>query len=212
MRDFRIYMAVGGMPQAVDAYAQGGNFAVIDQVKREIIGLYKADFKKLDPSGRTSAIFDSIPAQLSAQRNQFRISTATGKRSTSEDRVDNDIYTKLLGDNFRANLYYLYENVIAQIIASSGKNLYYHGWRPKGKNHSYEVDFLLTDKTRVAAVEVKSSNVNNHKPIDEFAARYSQLISRRILSQKDISKREMLELQPLYLALVIIDRIGRKKN
>ena len=46
MRDFRIYMAVGGMPQAVDAYAQGGNFAVIDQVKREIIGLYKADFKK----------------------------------------------------------------------------------------------------------------------------------------------------------------------
>ena len=38
MRDLRVYMAVGGMPQAVDAYVKGENFAMIDQVKRQIIG------------------------------------------------------------------------------------------------------------------------------------------------------------------------------
>ena len=51
MRDFRIYMAVGGMPQAVEAYVEGKNFREIDEVKREIINLYKDDFSKLMAQG-----------------------------------------------------------------------------------------------------------------------------------------------------------------
>ncbi len=46
MRDLRIYMAVGGMPQAVEAYTEGKNFSEIDMVKRQIISLYEDDFKK----------------------------------------------------------------------------------------------------------------------------------------------------------------------
>ena len=45
MRDLRIYMAVGGMPQAVEAYIEGKNFSQIDMVKRQIISLYEEDFK-----------------------------------------------------------------------------------------------------------------------------------------------------------------------
>lgn len=47
MRDLRIYMAVGGMPQAVEAYIEGKNFSEIDMVKRQIISLYEEDFKRL---------------------------------------------------------------------------------------------------------------------------------------------------------------------
>ena len=47
MRDIRIYMAVGGMPQAVESYVNGDNFSMIDQVKRQIIKLYEEDFKKI---------------------------------------------------------------------------------------------------------------------------------------------------------------------
>lgn len=46
MRDIRVYMAVGGMPQAVEAYTVGQNFSMIDQIKRQIIVLYEDDFKK----------------------------------------------------------------------------------------------------------------------------------------------------------------------
>lgn len=46
MRDLRIYMAVGGMPQAVEAYEAGKNFSEIDMVKRQIITLYEEDFKR----------------------------------------------------------------------------------------------------------------------------------------------------------------------
>lgn len=35
---------------------------------------------------------------------------------------------KLLSDKLSANLGYLYENLVAQMIAASGRELYYHTW------------------------------------------------------------------------------------
>ena len=52
MRDFRLYMLVGGMPQAVSAYIRTNNFTAVDQAKRDIIALYEEDFGKIDDSGR----------------------------------------------------------------------------------------------------------------------------------------------------------------
>ena len=63
MRDFRLYMLVGGMPQAVNAYIQNNNLQSVDKVKRNIISLYEDDFRKIDPSGRISALFDAIPSE-----------------------------------------------------------------------------------------------------------------------------------------------------
>lgn len=55
-------MAVGGMPQAVEAYVRGENFTEIDRIKRQIIALYEDDFRKIDLSGRISAMYHGIPA------------------------------------------------------------------------------------------------------------------------------------------------------
>ena len=85
MRDFRIYMAVGGMPQAVAAYVEGKSFEEIDVVKRQIISLYEDDFKKIDPSGKIASMYRSIPAQLSRNAKRFVLSNATGKRATEKD-------------------------------------------------------------------------------------------------------------------------------
>ncbi len=93
MRDFRIYMAVGGMPQAVEAYVEGKNFEEIDRVKRAILKLYEEDFYKIDPSGRLSKIYNSVPNQLSSNKKRFVISGATGKRTTNKDR---EIFSELL--------------------------------------------------------------------------------------------------------------------
>ena len=46
MKTFRTYMAVGGMPQAVDAFVSGKTFAQIDFVKRNILRLYEDDLAK----------------------------------------------------------------------------------------------------------------------------------------------------------------------
>ena len=49
MRDMRLYMLVGGMPQAVNAYIKSNNMQQVDAVKREIIQLYDDDFSSIVP-------------------------------------------------------------------------------------------------------------------------------------------------------------------
>ena len=85
MRDFRIYMAVGGMPQAVLAYLENRSFMEIDEVKRGIIQLYEDDFRKIDPSGLSSRIYKDVPSQLSQNKRRYVISSATGKKTQKRD-------------------------------------------------------------------------------------------------------------------------------
>ena len=75
MRDFRLYLLVGGMPQAVNAYLDTQDLSRVDQVKRNIINLYDADFYELDPSGKTSMMFHAIPAQLNTNASRYLVSS-----------------------------------------------------------------------------------------------------------------------------------------
>lgn len=254
MRDFRLYMAVGGMPQAVEAYNEGKSFAEIDRVKRSIIELYEEDFKKIDSSGLISSMYHSIPGQLSKDTKRYQISSATKKRRTERDKerlhdlidsktvlvsynttdphvtladtkdldsyklytadtglfvtllfidrpeTENEIYAKLLSDKLPANLGYLYENAVAQMIAATGRELFYHTWKKEGSTHYYEVDFLISDKTKITALEVKASGTGKHESLDCFRKKFSSSIKETIvLSQKDIRKEKELKFLPIYM-------------
>jgi len=85
MKDFRIYMAVGGMPQAVEQYIATNNFEAVDRVKREILELYYDDLKKIDSSGRITDMYKSVPCQLAAKKRHYVIAAATGKQKTRKD-------------------------------------------------------------------------------------------------------------------------------
>lgn len=78
MRDLRLYMLVGGMPQAVNEYLETNNLSLVDQVKRDILHLYQDDFQKLDPSGRLERLYMKIPSQLSKNANRYRPSQILG--------------------------------------------------------------------------------------------------------------------------------------
>ena len=79
MRDFRLYMLVGGMPQAVNAYLDTNNLSDVDQIKRDIIKLYLDDFRKIDPTGRVEKLFLNIPAQLSNNVSRYMPYQAIGE-------------------------------------------------------------------------------------------------------------------------------------
>ncbi len=91
MRDFRLYMLIGGMPQAVNEYLETNNLSSVDVVKREILELYFTDFHKIDPSGRVSMMFEAIPAELNRNSSRYRVSNAV------ED-ARNDRMTEYLAD------------------------------------------------------------------------------------------------------------------
>lgn len=74
LRQFRLYMLVGGMPQAVAAYIETNSFRKVDEVKRDIISLYENDFAKIDPTGRLSMLYDAIPAQLNKNASRYQSS------------------------------------------------------------------------------------------------------------------------------------------
>ena len=84
MRDFRLYMLVGGMPQAGGVYLETNNLEKVDSVKRSIITLYEDDFNKIDPTGNASKIFRQIPAQLTGNANRYLAWSATdGTRNSA---------------------------------------------------------------------------------------------------------------------------------
>ena len=84
MRDFRLYMLVGGMPQAVVVYLETNNLEKVDSVKRSIITLYEDDFNKIDPTGNASKMFRQIPAQLTNNANRYLAWSATdGTRNSA---------------------------------------------------------------------------------------------------------------------------------
>ena len=102
MRDFRLYMLVGGMPQAVAEYIKTNNLAAVDAVKRDILNLYEEDFNKIDESGKAAAMFDAIPGLLSKNMSRYHVSAAIpGERtervigivkSMEESMVTNVVY------------------------------------------------------------------------------------------------------------------------
>lgn len=74
MRDFRLYMLIGGMPQAINEYLETNNFKNVDLVKRDILSLYEDDFRIIDSTGKISLLFDSIPAQLNKNTSRYQVS------------------------------------------------------------------------------------------------------------------------------------------
>lgn len=254
MRDFRLYMLVGGMPQAVNEYIETNNFRKVDLIKRDILNLYEGDFGKFDPTGRASKLFDAIPAQLNSNAKRYQISgvientraddlqkllseiensktvllsshvndpnvgLSSSKNATTfkmftcdtglfvtlmfkdRDFTENIIYEKLLNDKLSANLGYLYENVVAQILKANGNELFYHTFANKESHHNYEIDFLLSRRNKICPIEVKSSGYKAHTSFDKFIEKYSsRIISKYIVYTKDLAKEKDILYIPVYM-------------
>lgn len=76
MRIFRLYMLVGGMPQAVETYVADNNLQAVDEAKREIVDLYGEDFTKIDGAGLAEDVYDAIPASLSGNASRYVLANA----------------------------------------------------------------------------------------------------------------------------------------
>lgn len=93
---FRLYMLVGGMPQAVLKYTESNNLEEVDMVKRNIITLYLDDFYKLDMRGFTSDLYRNIPSELSRHTSSYKISSVlkNERPSTVQDEIRELIESK----------------------------------------------------------------------------------------------------------------------
>lgn len=90
---FRKYLIIGGMPQAVLKYIETKDFQEVDQIKRNILNLYRDDIKK--HAGKYSLkvenIFDEIPSQLQRHEKKFKI-TSLAKDAKARDYEDSFLW------------------------------------------------------------------------------------------------------------------------
>ena len=254
MRIFRLYMLIGGMPQAVETYIETNNLQSVDEIKREIIDLYEEDFIKIDNTGLISGIYDNIPANLSNNSSRYVLSSVKeGIRferfnelladilssytvniayrandpnvgmSLDKDLkrfklfasdvglfitlafkdkkyTENIIYSKLLSNKLEANLGYIYENVVAQILRTKGNNLFYYTMENTTSNHIYEIDFLISVGNKICPIEVKSGNYRAHKSLDMFCDKFSRRIKDKyVVHTKDYKRENGINYIPIYM-------------
>lgn len=259
MRDLRLYMLVGGMPQAVETYLKTNNLTDVDNTKREILELYNDDFMKIDPTGRVSKMFSAIPAQLSKNASRYQVNSVLEKRENraamsellkdledsltvnfahhaddpnvgmpmhtdygqyklyvgdtglfvtlafwDKSATDNIIYQKLLSDKLSADLGYVYENIVAQMLVSAGNRLFYHTWPTENGKHNYEIDFILSRGNKICPIEVKSSGYKTHASLDAFQKKFSSRIGDRYLVYpKDLKKEQDLLYVPVFMTMLL---------
>ena len=258
LRDFRLYMLVGGMPQAVSKYIETNNLGAVDAIKREILELYADDFRKIDPTGKATKMFYAIPRQLNSNATRYQLSSVveqakkdrveeiiqdmedsqvvmiahhsndpnvglplhedsdrykmylndTGLFITlafrDKDITENVIYQKLLNDKLSADLGYVYENVVAQMLKASGNELFYHTWPTESGKHNYEIDFLLSRGSKVCPIEVKSSGYKTHASLDAFMKKYPErTVQGYLLYTKDMRKDSRILLTPVFMTMFL---------
>lgn len=73
MELFRLYLIVGGMPAAVNAYMNTNNLQQVMDEQQSIIRLYRKDIAKYDPGNKLyiDEIFNLIPAELNSKNKRF---------------------------------------------------------------------------------------------------------------------------------------------
>ena len=99
-----------------------------------------------------------------------------------------------------ANLGYLYENVVAQMLTAKGDQLFYYTFPNEKTRRNYEIDFLLARKHKICPIEVKSSGYKTHASLDLFEEKYSGRIwEKYLVYTKDLQKDGNTLLLPVYL-------------
>ena len=263
---FRQYMIVGGMPQAVEEYVNSKDFNKVDQIKRNILDLYRDDIVK--HAGKYSLkvrnIFDEIPSQLQKHEKKFKI-TSLDKNAKTRDYEDaflwlddamivnqafnttepslglslnldstfykcymadtgllishsfdengivsEEIYKKILFDKLEYNGGMILENVVAQMLVSSGHKLYFYSNSSRDSSDDrMEIDFLIsksliTNRHNISPIEVKSGKNYTLTSLNKFIKKYNNYLANSyVIHTGDYRENGGITYLPVYMTILL---------
>lgn len=267
MMDYlRLYMIVGGMPQAVMAWIETHDFNVVDAAKRNILSLYRGDISKYakQQAPKVTRIFDTIPAMLQRHEKKVRLSDlAKGARMRNwetaffwlnESRVINscyaateptvglgmrlndsalkvymadtgllishafseatiraeELYRKLMHNKLEINRGMLVENLAAQMLVATGRDLYFFSSYSKtNSEETMEIDFLvakpiISARHNIHPIEVKSSSRYTTSSLLKFQHKYAeQLAPSFVFHSGNVKEENGIVYLPLYMVPIL---------
>ncbi|MGI6360039.1 MAG: ATP-binding protein [Acholeplasmatales bacterium] len=264
MKLFRMYLLVGGMPQAVLEYLKTNDYNKVDRVKRDILTLYRNDISKYAKGYeyKVLSIFDEIPSQLSKHEKKFSLNSIekearfrdyekafmwlneamitnpcynandpsvglslykdrltlkmymadTGlllSHAFDEDsKMQTEIAKKIIADKLEVNNGMIFENIVAQMLATNGKNLYFYSrYDNSNSKNTMEIDFLIKDlqkPTKISPVEVKSGKNYTVSSMNKFTNKFKNKLGRKyLLHAKDLVVKDDIIYLPVYMTIFL---------
>lgn len=150
-----------------------------------------------------------ISLELFSDRSNFKLYMGdTGLLVTqimnSSENTDENLYKELIFGKLGINQGMIIENVVAQMLKTTGHELYFHEFMYKPneseKEKKYEIDFITVKKKKICPIEVKSSNYKSHKSFDYLVKKYQlKMEDRYIVYTKDLKKENGITYIPVYM-------------
>lgn len=135
------------------------------------------------------------PLMLSKSRNLFKLFHCDVGLLASM-YMDNNLQIKILNKDKDINFGSIYENAIAEELASKGFDLYYYK-----SNKFGEIDFLIENKGVVIPLEIKSGkNYKKHNALDNLLTNDFDIPKAYILSNNNIE----VDANKIYLPIYMI--------
>lgn len=261
MAEYRLYMLMGGMPQAISAYLETNNLSEVEKAKRSILNLYRNDSVKIEYGGGEKAgrILELVPSYLSnhdksfspgeikqdgrtrdylksvgwlkesmiinvcvdnydpspalslnLDENKFKMYMLdTGLLVTSAMMADSrdaeELYEAMLRGKLQVNEGMFFENMVSQELVAAGHRLVYTKFTVKDTDNIQEVDFLISDGSRIVPVECKSGNMSSrHKSLDRLMGKYGRFVDTAyVVHSKDLRVDGSITYIPIYMSMFL---------
>ena len=100
---------------------------------------------------------------------------------SEKEIMSNEIYNKILFDKLEFNAGMVVENIVAQMLVSSGRKLFFFSSYSTDKEDRMEIDFLIqtdiiTSRHNVSAIEVKSGKNYTMTSLNKFKNKYKSYL------------------------------------
>ncbi|RVU97207.1 DUF4143 domain-containing protein [Coriobacteriales bacterium OH1046] len=193
------------------AYLDNGfNLGAVRQTQKNLVALYREDMVKHadDRALQVKAIYDSIPAQLDKENRRFKLYLSDVGMLMSQYKTD--VALAALAGELKVNFGGIYENVVAQELATWGVPFHYYHHTKLG-----EVDFIGEAGSKVLPIGVKSGKdyrrhvaLNNLLRFDEYGIEFAYMLSESNVST-EIREGKPVRYLPLYMLPLVARELSR---
>lgn len=125
----------------------------------------------------------------------------------SEMQLEEGVYEKILRNKLEFNKGMLVENLVAQMLKSSGHPLFFfESYSKENVDDRMEIDFLIskriiTTRHNISPIEVKSGSRYATASLNKFNRKFSNYLSESyVFHTKDFEQKDGVTYLPLYMA------------
>ncbi len=175
---------------------------------------YEDAFIWLDESMVVNTCFNSTDPMVGLSLNSDRLTLKCYMADTGlllshtfydDDTVDNEVYKAILFDRMGINEGMFMENMVAQMLRTSGHHLYFYSrYDKENSKNSMEIDFLIRKRRKICPIEVKSSAYKAHASLDKFRSKFGPRLDQAyIIYTKDLSLEDDILCLPIYMTYLL---------